>query len=126
MTRAPNIAATEHALDPDALTRLRKFGGARLLNEMVALYLDSAPGRLAAAEAGLASGDMSASEDSLHSLKASSAQLGAMRLARLCEQGEAIAHRGDLRGLPAVLAASREELERVEEWLDSARAAKPT
>jgi len=123
MSTAPRTASTElRPTDPDALARLKRFGGAKLLNEMVALYLESAPGRLAAAEAGLASGDLMATENSLHSLKASSAQLGAMHLAALCEHGETIAHAGTPTGIAALLAASREELGRVEQWLEGARA----
>lgn len=106
-------------LDPDALARLRRFGGAKLLSEMIALYLESAPTRLAAAEAGLSAGDASATANALHSLKSSSAQLGAARLSALCEEGEVIAAGGALAGVAAVLKASREELGRVEHWLET-------
>jgi two-component system sensor histidine kinase BarA len=108
-------------LDPDALARLRRFGGAKLLNEMIVLYVQTAAGRLAAAEAGLSAGNASATANALHSLKSSSAQLGAARLSELCEQGETIAIGGTLSGVAAILEASREELGRVECWLESVR-----
>jgi HPt (histidine-containing phosphotransfer) domain-containing protein len=110
------------ATDREALTRLERFGGAKLLHEMIALFLENAPGRLSIAERGLERGDAPSIEDALHSLKSSSAQLGAPRLSRLCEQGESIAHRGRLEGIDALLQECRAELGRVEEWLTGVRA----
>ena len=112
-------------LDPEALTRLERFGGAKLLHEMIALYLESAPERLGAAEAGLAAGDPIATENALHSLKSSSAQLGAARLSRLCEEGEMIARSGTVAGIASLIESSRDELARVEAWLDEVRVARP-
>jgi HPt (histidine-containing phosphotransfer) domain-containing protein len=112
--------------DPDALVRLRRFGGAKLLNEMIAVYLESAPARLAAAWAGLAAGDAVATENAFHSLKSSSAQLGAVRLSRLCEEGETLARGRTLTGIAALIEASGQELRRVERWLESERARRQT
>lgn len=107
--------------DADALTRLERFGGRKLLDEMIALYLRSAPDRIFAAAAGLESGDAPAVENALHALKSSSAQLGAVRLSRLCEEGEAMARGGSLMAVAEVIDASREELRLVETWLDRIR-----
>lgn len=115
---APGLPST----DPEALTRLERFGGRKLLHEMIALYLRSAANRLSAAEAGMAAGDAVAAENALHSLKSSSAQLGALRLSRLCEEGETIARAEAPASLASLLAASREELRRVEAWLNTVRA----
>ena len=112
--------------DLEALARLERFGGRTLLNEMIALYLESAPERLAAAAAGLVASDAAATENALHSLKASSAQLGAVRLSRLCEEGEAIARTGTLLRIADVIEASRTELRLVEAWLEGVRAERPT
>ena len=120
-TATPPGTTDLRPLDPDALARLRRFGGAKLLNEIIVLYVQTASGRLAAAEAGLSAGDASATANALHSLKSSSAQLGAARLSDLCEQGEAIAIGGNLSGVAAILAAGREELGRVERWLECVR-----
>ena len=110
------------ATDREALTRLERFGGVKLLHEMIALFLLNAPGRLSSAERGLELGDAPAVEDALHSLKSSSAQLGAPRLSRLCEQGESIAHRDTLEGIGALLRDCRDELGRIEAWLANVRA----
>lgn len=110
------------ATDRDALTRLERFGGHKLLDEMIALFLAMAPERLGVAEAGLSRGDSAAAENALHSLKSSSAQLGASRLSRLCEQGETIARGGRMAGLDELLEECREELGRVRTWLASVQA----
>ena len=88
------------ATDPDALARLERFGGFKLLDEMIALFLENARDRLAAAATALGAGDTLAIENAMHSLKSSSAQLGALRLSRLCEQAEVIARGVSSRGIP--------------------------
>ena len=123
----PHTSATAFAdslprTDAEALVRLERFGGAKLLHEMIALFLSNAPGRLDAAATAFAAGDAIGAENALHSLKSSSAQLGALRLSRLCEQGEAIARDGRLDGIDLLIADGREELVRVEAWLCAARA----
>jgi two-component system, sensor histidine kinase RpfC len=112
------------AVDPDALTRLERFGGPTLLREMIALFLQIAPGRLDAARAAVAAGDVTAAEDALHSLKSSSAQLGAMRLSRLCEQGELLARDAMVTEITELLMESRVEHRRAAEWLMNERAAR--
>lgn len=113
------------ATDPEALSRLERFGGRKLMHEMIALYLKGASERLAAAARGVAANDAPAAENAFHALKSSSAQLGAARLASLCEQGEAIARTRTLDSLREVLDASRHELLLVEAWLDGVRAEGP-
>jgi two-component system sensor histidine kinase RpfC len=119
-----SVAARQHheqpAVDPEALARLERFGGEALLREMVALYLANAPERMCAVESALDAGDVVAAESALHSLKSSSAQLGAMRLSRLCEAGEQITRGGKLSGVGDVVEACRAELERVNAWLAEA------
>jgi HPt (histidine-containing phosphotransfer) domain-containing protein len=105
------------SLDPEALARLERFGGDKLLREMIALYLVNAPDRITAAEAALLAGDVVAAENALHSQKSSSAQLGALRLARICEAGEQLARAGRLTGVADVVLAGRDELARVDAWL---------
>jgi HPt (histidine-containing phosphotransfer) domain-containing protein len=114
-----------HATDANALDRLRRFGGPMLLREMIALFLTAAPERISAARHGAAAGDRYAVERALHSLKSSSAQLGAMRMQRLSERGEAIARDGMDDGLIDVVDALEQELVRVHEWLTSVRNGEP-
>jgi HPt (histidine-containing phosphotransfer) domain-containing protein len=113
---------TDHpSRDQSALDRLQRFGGGKLLREMIALFLAAAPERIAAARAGVEGGDAPAAELALHSLKSSSAQLGAMRMQRLCEQGEQLAHAGTLDIVALLVHDLEEELVEVQRWLTSVR-----
>jgi HPt (histidine-containing phosphotransfer) domain-containing protein len=120
MSTAITTGTTEPSpTDRDALARLERFGGSKLLDEMIALFRQLAPERLAVAATGVSSGDAISTENALHSLKSSSAQLGAVRLSRLCEQGEIIARGGTVSGMAELLDAMRDELGRVDAWLAS-------
>jgi HPt (histidine-containing phosphotransfer) domain-containing protein len=107
--------------DPTALDRLKRFGGGKLLSEMISLFLATAPERIAAARAGLEARDASATEMAMHSLKSSSAQLGALRMQRLCERGEKLAHEGALDAVAEILLDLEAEFPRVQTWLENAR-----
>jgi HPt (histidine-containing phosphotransfer) domain-containing protein len=109
------------SLDQSALDRLQRFGGGKLLREMIALFLAAAPERIAAARTGVETGDAPAAEMALHSLKSSSAQLGAMRMQRLCEQGESLARTGTLEIVGLIVHDLEEEHVQVEKWLTSVR-----
>jgi two-component system, sensor histidine kinase and response regulator len=117
----PTAGAPLPATDPAALDRLRRFGGRTLLGKMIDLFLIAAPERIDAAARAEAAGDAEGVEQALHSLKSSSAQLGAVRMHRLSEQGEHRARAGSLEGVAQLMWALDEELARVREWLTSAR-----
>jgi HPt (histidine-containing phosphotransfer) domain-containing protein len=125
MTDLPAVAGelpTElPSTDPAALERLHRFGGGKLLGEMIALFLASAPERLAAARAGLEGGDVPAAELALHSLKSSSAQLGALRMQRLSEQGEHLARAGNIDIVSLLVSDLETEYEQVRRWLERVR-----
>ena len=107
--------------DATALDRLRRFGGGKLLSEMISLFLTAAPERIGAARAGVTANDARATEMALHSLKSSSAQLGAMRMQRLSEQGESLARSGSLVGVDALVHDIESEFPNVQTWLERAR-----
>ncbi len=88
---------------------------------MIELYVATAPERIAAARAGVEGGSANAVEMALHSLKSSSAQLGALRMQRLCEKGELIAREGSLETIDGLVALIGEEFTRVQVWLEGAR-----
>jgi two-component system, sensor histidine kinase and response regulator len=122
MTEAPSAdAATPSlpALDVTALARLERFGGKKLLREMIELFQTAAPERIAAARAGVETGDVAGAELALHSLKSSSAQMGAVRLGRLSEEGEVLTRAGTLEGVDELVRQLEDELVRVQEWLSS-------
>jgi HPt (histidine-containing phosphotransfer) domain-containing protein len=107
--------------DAASLERLKRFGGGKLLGEMIALFISTAPERIGAARAGLEANDANAAEMALHSLKSSSAQLGAMQMQRLSERGERLAHTGSLDGIDRIVQDLEEEFPRVQDWLERAR-----
>jgi HPt (histidine-containing phosphotransfer) domain-containing protein len=117
----PTAGAPLPATDATALDRLRHFGGGSLLGKMIELFLVAAPKRIEAASRAEAAGDAEGVERALHSLKSSSAQLGAMRMQRMSEEGEHRARSGSLDGVGELMSALEEELARVREWLLSAR-----
>jgi HPt (histidine-containing phosphotransfer) domain-containing protein len=107
--------------DAASLDRLKRFGGGKLLGEMISLFLGAAPERIQAARAALEANDVKATEMALHALKSSSAQLGALRMQRLCEQGENIARAGSLENVAVLVRNLEEEFPRVQSWLERAR-----
>jgi HPt (histidine-containing phosphotransfer) domain-containing protein len=107
--------------DPEALERLRRFGGDKLLGDMITLFLQALPERLSAARRGLTSGDAHVVEHELHALKSSAAQLGALRMHRLSQEGEQFAKAGTLALASDVLDQLDAEMPRVQEWLAAAR-----
>lgn len=109
--------------DAASLERLKRFGGGKLLGEMISLFITAAPERIGAARAGLTAGDASVTEMALHSLKSSSAQLGAMRMQRLSEAGERMAHTGSLDGVERIVQDLENEFPRIQAWLERSRAA---
>ena len=106
--------------DASALERLKRFGGDALLGKMIDLFLTAAPERIAAVRQASAVGDRESAERALHSLKSSSAQLGAMRLQQLSARGEQQAHEGSMDGMTALSAELDDELARVRQWLTNA------
>jgi HPt (histidine-containing phosphotransfer) domain-containing protein len=67
-------------IDPAAIARLKRIGGDGLVREMLTLFLQHAPGRVATAEEAVAAGTLRAAEHAAHSLKSSAGNVGATRL----------------------------------------------
>ncbi len=94
---APPRAAA--MLDKEPLNELRKLGAeveTDLVSELVDLYLKDAPARLAALKEALIGGDAKTAEREAHTLKSSSAALGAQTMAAMCKEAEQLAHVSDL------------------------------
>jgi len=95
---------TRPTIDPEALDRLRDWGGDRLLSQMIRLFLESTPERVRQITEGLEKGEIELVERGSHSLKSSAANLGAERLRELSAEVEDLAHRGELLGVEALVA----------------------
>lgn len=105
-------------LDPAALGRLQEWGGDKLLGQMIRLFLENAPGRMAQIRSGFSGGEISESEKGAHSLKSSAANVGALRVRDLAADIERLAGGGDSAGakelLPALESAFGEAISALE------------
>jgi len=91
-------------LDPQALERLRRLGkGGKFVRDMIDLFLNYAPARLADAHAGLQSGDLGAIATAVHPLKSGAGNMGALVVQELASQIEQLATEKKADTLPALL-----------------------
>jgi len=108
--------------DTQAIARLRKFGSDTLLFEMIDLTIAGARSRLDAARQAIADGDLETARAGFHSLKSTSAQMGAMAMGDLCERGEQLSGIGDVGALTALLPELDSEYQAMHAWLTDIRA----
>jgi signal transduction histidine kinase/CheY-like chemotaxis protein len=107
--------AASAGLDPAPLEQLRRLEastGRSILREVVDTFLAETPQRLAKLREALSGGDGEALALFAHSLKGSSGQLGAVRLASLCRELEAAGRAGAPAHRAAALALTLTALER--------------
>lgn len=95
-------------LDPAALTRLKDWGGEELIAKMAGLFLQNAEERMQQIRDGVQSGEAELVERGAHSLKSTSANLGAMKLRDLAEELEERAMGGESGSLQDRLAELEE------------------
>jgi HPt (histidine-containing phosphotransfer) domain-containing protein len=114
MTDAPII-------DPQALDRLREWGGDKLAGQMVRLFLKNTGARMDQIRTGVGGGDLAEAERGAHSLKSSAANIGAETLRTLATRMESAALDGNaedatslLPALEAAYSASMTELAEIE------------
>ena len=109
------------ALDqPTIDSLLDSLGGdAEFMTELIDTYVADAPAQLDGLRAGLAAEDADALVRPAHTLKSSSASLGALRLAERCRQLEASAKSGSLDGAAASIAGIEAEVGRVVDALEA-------
>lgn len=74
--------------DEVAIAKLRKLGGVRLAGDMINLFLDYAPTKLAEGRAAAAVGDLCALGDAMHPLKTSASHVGARAVQALAQEIE--------------------------------------
>lgn len=113
--------ADETVLNAGALDRLLRIGGQDFLLEMIDLFLDNAPQRLATARAALEGGDHPAIYRAAHSLKSTAGNLGAGALQAVSERVEDRASAGDAEALPPLLAEMDRCYEKVRDRLEAER-----
>ena len=115
---APEIhaAGDDGPLDPSTFEMFRQLesaGSENLLRRAVQIYFRTSPDLVAAMRDGVASRDPEAVERAAHSLKSSSANLGALRLSRLSDELEERARAQEIDTAQPLVEALESELERV-------------
>ena len=103
-------------VDPEALDRLREWGGDKLLTQMVGLFLANSGSRMDQIRAGVNGDDVAEAEKGSHSLKSSAANVGVGEVRTIAAEIEAAAVEGNIE-------AVRELLPGLEQAYSEARAA---
>ncbi len=114
------MIAEEPMLDPSAFDNLRlldRNGGSGFLNRMVDLFCRRAPELIQQIRAAAQRGDTDSLHRAAHSLKTSSATLGARKLAVLCRQLEARAKTTLFEDREVLMSAIEVEYSKVEQAL---------
>ena len=120
--RPQAVNDSEAILDAKALQALRDMLGEdarQLLSEVIDSYLEEAPQLLAAMKAAIDSGDGAALRLAAHTLKSSSATIGATRFSSLCKELEALGKRGSTSASPAWEQQLQQEYENVKRALQA-------
>jgi CheY-like chemotaxis protein/HPt (histidine-containing phosphotransfer) domain-containing protein len=103
----------------DAIRHLPGPNGALLVQKVIGAYLADTPPRFAQLRAAAEAGDAEALRKTAHTLKSSSANVGAEPLAALCKELEMLGRQGSVDGASVLLAAAETELTRVLAALNS-------
>lgn len=83
-------------VDQEALDRLREWGGDKLLNQMLKLFLENSAERMNQIRSGVADNDATLAERGAHSLKSSAANVGLGAVRRFAAEMEAAAGASDV------------------------------
>ena len=111
---APEVSRS--AVDLAVLASYEKIqldGEPDLIVELIDLYLEDAPRRVAVMQESLAKRDWLSVKREAHSLRGSSGNLGALRVARICDEIEGIESGNLFASIAALLNCLELELERV-------------
>jgi PAS domain S-box-containing protein len=120
MPSQPSTPATptpDTVLDAQAIARLRELdpgGGNKLLDRVIAAFVKSLDRLLPELDRARAAGlDLAAVRHVSHTLKSSSASLGALKLSQRCAEIEGMARNGQTEGLDILLDGMHDEVARV-------------
>ncbi len=112
--------ASSEALDPaifEDFWAMMDSEGVGFACELIIIFLKDTPDKLAALRQSFARGDTASLFRVAHTLKSSSAQLGAMNLSALCRELEMMEKDGSLEGVEEMIFYLTREFERVEHAL---------
>jgi HPt (histidine-containing phosphotransfer) domain-containing protein len=116
----PNTPKQNGVIDMHVIAELRELGGEEdpgLLTELIGMFLADAPARVHDIESGLASGDLKLVERAAHTLKSSSANVGAKKLSAVCKRIEEFARNRETAAITPLLADTTHSLSEAESEL---------
>jgi len=108
-------------LDPETLSSLKEMMGADFIGELIDTYCQETPQLIDALQQALAQGDAAAFQRAAHSIKSSSASLGALGLAASARELEMIGRSGNLDGILPAVARLVADYQRVQSGLQEFR-----
>jgi HPt (histidine-containing phosphotransfer) domain-containing protein len=117
-------AQAPEILDMRVIESLKELGGEDdpgLVLELVGMFLQDAPLRMREIETSLVSGDIGTLERAAHTLKSSSANIGASRLSASCKAMEELARKKTFEGLPSLVRQSLQSWSELETVLRNLR-----
>jgi HPt (histidine-containing phosphotransfer) domain-containing protein len=103
-------------IDPDAIANLRDLNpgdGGEFLREIINIYLEDTPKRLADLRTCLASGDVTTFTRAAHTVKGSSANVGAQNLKAIAERLEQVSRKDGLGAVGTLIDDCEAEFGRV-------------
>ena len=102
----------------DMIASLRQPGAENILRKLISLYLDGSPALLKSIREAVEGSDADLLRRAAHTLKSSSASLGALAFSGICKELEMMGRDKTLAGAKDRLAALEQEYERVRESLE--------
>lgn len=117
---------TTAALDTSVLREFREMIGEDaddLFHELIDTYLDDAPGVLRNLRKGVEQADATSIAHEAHTLKSNCSQIGALSLATLCEELEAMGRSGNIHEAASHLIQAEHEFQRVRDELNALKEA---
>ena len=104
---------SEEFLERQVIANLLELGGPEMLSELAALFLEESRSAVDSLKVAVEDSDGQAIERAAHTLKGSSDNMGAPKIAWLCARLKEIGASGNLASAPTVLARLEEELNRI-------------
>ncbi|HMD61689.1 MAG TPA: Hpt domain-containing protein [Opitutaceae bacterium] len=102
-------------IEPEAIATLKELNpddGGAFLKEIVGIYLEDTPRRIEDLKTSLASGDAALFTRTAHTIKGSSANVGAVALVRVAERMESMSRKDGLGAVGDLLADCEEQFGR--------------
>jgi len=102
-------------IDPEAIRNLRDLNpgdNGEFLREIIGIYVEDTPSRIAELKKGMADGDVALFTRAAHTIKGSSANVGAVVLKGVAERMEMLSRREGLGAMPALVADCEAEFAR--------------